>query len=298
MARPLQQFDTVAVTLASIAGAGATITANYPANKSADDYLGGVDHFITSSLRTIYARTGEFTITFGLTNITVVLTTAGALPAGAIIYLNLDRAGEGEREALASPDKMGLIELVRVQLGVVATAVSTAVCASQALLAINAGLINGTLAAAGVATFAQARNVVAAWTGAAVLTVTGTDEYGNVLVESSASGTSFTGKKAFVRVTSVRVSADVTGLTVGNGVVLGLPVFLADVPDVLRESVDGALPTAGVFVAADRTLPATALTGDIRGTWAPNAAPNAARNYEATMMVRSTAYRGAAQFAG
>lgn len=298
MARPNPKHDIIQITLASIVGAGATITGSYPFGKSADDYLGGTDHFITSSTRNLYALSNEIVVTFGVSNITVVLTTNAALPAGAIIFLNIDRGGEDKHENLANPAKMGLLETVRVNLGVVTTAVANAVCATQALLAVNSGLINGAQALAGVATFAQARNVVAAWTGTAVLTVTGFDEYNNVMVESSGSGTTFTGLKAFARVTSVRVSADVTGLTVGNGVVLGLPVFLPDVSDALRENVDGVVPTAGVFVAGVRTSPPTATTGDVRGTWAPNAAPNAARDYQCSLLVRSTSFRGLPQFAG
>jgi hypothetical protein len=282
------QFTAIAGTVQTIA---------YPLGKTADDYLGGTDHFlVTNSTRTLRALANDFTVVFGLTNIT--LTSMLGLAAGQVCYLNLDRAGEDTDEDSASALRLAIQQVARITLGAVETAVAAGVCASQALLAINNGVLNGSLLAGGVISFATPRNVVAAWTGTAVLTVTGTDEYGNVMVESSASGTTFTGKKAFKRITRVRVSADVTGLTVGTGVVLGLPVYLADVADAIRESVDGVVPTAGTFVAADRTLPATALTGDIRGTWAPNAAPNAARVYEAALLVRSVNYKGAAQFAG
>ena len=186
---------------------------------------------------------------------------------------------------------------MRCLFGVVTTADADGACASQALNTGVDGLINGALAASGTATFATPRNVVAAWTNAAIITVTGTDEHGDVLVESSGSGTTFTGKKAFKTVTKVRVSANVTGLTVGEGVVLGLPVFLGEAADAFRESVDGALPTAGVFVAGDRTTP-SATTGDVRGTWTPNGAPNSTRNYEVMLAVRSVSYKGLDNFAG
>ena len=277
--------------------AGTVQTISYPLGKSADDYLGGTDHFlVTNSTRTLRSLSNDFTVLFGLTNIT--LTSMLGLTAGQVCYLNLDRAGEDVDEDVTSRLRLCIQQVARVTLGVVETAVAAGVCASQALLAVNNGLLNGSLLAGGVMSFATPRNVVAAWTNAAVITVTGTDEFGNVMVESSASGTTFTGKKAFKTVTRVKVSADVTGLTVGTGVVLGLPVYLADVADAFRESVDGVVPTAGTFVAADRTLPATALTGDVRGTWAPNAAPNATRFYEAALLVRAVSYKGAAQFAG
>jgi hypothetical protein len=137
--------------------------------------------------------------------------------------------------------------------------------------------INGALASGGVATFDVPRNVVAAWTGTAVITVTGTDVYGRRQVESSGSGTSLAGKKAFKTVTGIAVSADVTGLTVGTGNVLGLPVRVTDAGYLLRVGWDNALAdNAGTFVAADATA-VTATTGDTRGTFVPGSAPNGTR---------------------
>ncbi len=294
---PRSKHLTAQTTLGAAVGAGGSFTIAYPAGRTADDFIGGTDHTITSdSIRVLRALSGDFTLSFGASLITVTLVSGLALPAGARVFLNLDRAEEDDEE-LASPARMAFKRLVAIALGAVSTAVAAGVCASQALNTGVNGLINGSLASNGIATFSTPRNVVAAWTNTAVLTVTGTDEYGNVLVESSASGTTFTGKKAFKTVTRVQVSANVTGLTVGEGNVLGLPVFLPDVADAIRESVDGAVPTAGTFVAGDQATP-TALTGDVRGTWAPNQAPNATRIYECLLAVRSMSSRGRAQFAG
>ncbi len=152
--------------------------------------------------------------------------------------------------------------------------------ASQAATAAS-GLatgINGALASGGVATFDVPRNVVAAWTGTAILTVTGTDAYGRVQTESSASGTSLAGKKAFKTVTGISVSANVTGLTVGTGDVFGLPFRVIDAGYIVRAGWAGALAEdAGTFVAADVTSPATATTGDPRGTFDPSSAANGSR---------------------
>ncbi len=115
------------------------------------------------------------------------------------------------------------------------------------------------------------RNVVAAWTTTAVLTVTGTDEYDNVISEASASGTSMAGKKAFKTVTNITVSVNVTGLTVGTGDVLGLPYVLTAESDVLAFYTDAVEEKlSAVFVAAVATA-ATTTTGDVRGTVNPNA---------------------------
>ena len=79
-----------------------------------------------------------------------------------------------------------------------------------------------------------------------------------------------------------------------RGIMMGLPVFLTDVTDVLREAVNGAATTAGVFVPGDNVL-ATSTTGDVRGTWAPASVPNSALVFEITAALRSVSYRGRAQ---
>lgn len=169
-------------------------------------------------------------------------------------------------------------ELLFHSFGAISTADADGVSASQAVNTPASALINGALASGGVATFSTPRNVVAAWTGAAVLTIVGTDEYGSIITEVSASGTSHTGKKAFKTVTSVTPSANVTGLTVGEGVVIGLPIRV-DENGLLSTQMDGAHDTTRTFVEADATDPATGTTGDVRGTVTFASAPNGSRNY-------------------
>jgi hypothetical protein len=198
---------------------------------------------------------------------------------------------------------MTILTPVKITLGAPATAVANGFIASQDLTAAGVFSVNTTFAAAKAAASLNGiadvpRNVVAAWTGTAVLTVTGTDEYGAVVKESSASGTSLTGKKAFKTITGIAVSANVTGLTVGTGVVLGLPMFLPDAGDVMREIMDGAAATAGTVAAGVTTSPATATTGDVRGTYNPNSAPNGARVFELNVSLRDPSFTGVAQYAG
>lgn len=132
------------------------------------------------------------------------------------------------------------------------------------------------------------RNVVAAWTGTAVLTVTGTDEYDNVMSEASASGTTFAGAKAFKTVTNVEVSADVTSLTVGTGDVLGLPYNLEHESDVLAfYAITIEEKLASVFVPGDATV-ATTTTGDVRGTVDPADVPDGSAEFWLWMKVKGT----------
>lgn len=152
--------------------------------------------------------------------------------------------------------------------------VSTAVAASQSITTPALGLVNGSLATAGVATFDVARNVVAAWTGTAILTVTGTDMYGQTQTEVSASGTSFTGKKAFLTITQISVSANVTGFTAGTGAKLGLP-FRFNSGNFFAPTF-GDAADVGTLVLPDLTNPATSSSGDVRGTYTAGSALNGA----------------------
>jgi hypothetical protein len=139
------------------------------------------------------------------------------------------------------------------------------------------------------------------------ITVTGTDVYGAKLVEVIAlsAATSGTGAKAFKTVTSVTTSASLSGnsTSIGYGAVLGLPFFLNGGTSggsgfIVREIVDGAVAgTAGTFKGGDTTL-ATGSTGDVRGTYAPNSAPNGSRAYQLLVALPDIDFPGASQFAG
>lgn len=298
-------YDTTSVTLGSAVGMGGTFTVAYPVGKSRFDYLGGTKHqLLSTGQRTLNAQSGEFLLAFGASNITVTMATGLALAANTIVYLNLDRASVDQGERFDGPvhDRVTRREVFGISLGAPVAAAANGYFASQDLTSAGVASVNTTVAAAiAAASLAGksdfARNVVAAWTGTAVLTVTGTDEYGAILKESSASGTSFTGKKAFKTITSISVSANVTALTVGTGVVIGLPIFLSSTATVLKEIMDNAAATAGTIVAGDLTTP-SATTGDIRGTYNPNSAPNGSRLYELIVAHRNPCYIGGAQFAG
>ena len=299
---PDKTYDVVAVTLGATVASGGTFTVTYPNGKTGADYRGGDDALLISSAsEALSERAGHFTLTHGTTTATVTLLRGPGFASGQIVHVHLDRAsfGPGEEVVMANADKMAAVTVVRISLGKPATSDADGAVASQACTATG-GLatgINGALASGGVATFDVPRNVVAGWTGTAVLTVTGTDEYGNVVRESSGSGTSLAGKKAFKTVTAVTTSADITGLTVGTGKVLGLPVFLPSTDEILKELEDEAAAVAGTKVAGVLTTP-SATTGDVRGTYAPDSNPNGSKKFELIIAMRNTEYKGLAQYAG
>jgi hypothetical protein len=126
--------------------------------------------------------------------------------------------------------------------------------------------IAGALVTSGVAVMDVPRNLVAAWTTTSVLTFTGTDAYGVVIHEASASGTSHTGSKAFATVTAITCTIDVTGCTVGTGQKIGFPRFLNRVNDIIVVKFNNVLAADASTVVAGVTTTATTTTGDVRGT--------------------------------
>ena len=288
--------DSIAVTLGSTVGAGGSFSFNYPAGRGPNDYRGGANGVITSnSSQTLIQNIGDYSVAYGASQATVTVLRGRGFTAGEVITVFLDRAtiDGSDTRVMANPAKMGLLSPVRVILGAPAAASANAICLSQALNTGATALLNG--ATAGVLDVPRA--LVAAWTNIAVLTVTGLDEFGVVVRESSASGTTFAGRKAFSRITSVTVSANVTGLTVGTSAILGLPVFLPNGTEIIREIQDDAVAVAGTINAGDTTTP-SATTGDVRGTYAPNSAPNGTLRFSLIAMLRNPEFRGGPQFAG
>jgi hypothetical protein len=216
------------------------------------------------------------------------LTHARRLFYGNIRHPNYEKGARG----------LEIIPLIKHVFGTPVAGAANAHCTTQALNVGAAVNFNGS--AAGVNDIA--RNIVAAWTNTAVITVTGLDFYGERVVESSASGTSFVGKKAMKSLISVAVSANVTGLTVGNGNVLGLPFRCIGKEDMLRFTADGADELAAATVAAAVATTPTATTGDVRGTIAPNTTPNGSVRFAIWMRPVGVANNaeafGVPQFAG
>lgn len=116
---------------------------------------------------------------------------------------------------------------------------------------------------------------------ATVVTVTGKDQYFQTMTETvtGPTGTAVTsGVKAFKYLLSATASGNtVSAITVGTGDVLGFPYRVAALGQTLIWD-DTTLRTdsTGLTVAVT-TSPATSLTGDVRGTYAMQAASNGSR---------------------
>lgn len=290
-------YKIVDTILSGAVADNATTNVSYPTNTDAGTFKGAQGHkmMLGSALLNSPA---DFTLSFGATNITITNKYGSAWADASRLYLELQTVG-GNNALIEGVKRTITAILGYINLGAPDAAVANGVAASQSVTVATTPLavIAGSLASGGIATFDVPRNVVAAWTGAAVLTVTGKDEYGNTVVESSASGTSLAGKKAFKSVSSCSFSANVTLATIGTGDVLGLPLFIQDGDFILKEIEDNAVATAGTTVGGDETEP-SATTGDVRGTYDPSSACDGAKVFRLAVALTDPTYLGLAQFAG
>lgn len=154
------------------------------------------------------------------------------------------------------------------------------------------------------------RNITATGTDGSnhVITLTGLDEYGQVMVETiTLDGTNLvSGAKAFAALTQADVAAGATGDTfdLGVGDVLGIP-YRVDEGKILMAYFDGvpdlSSDALGTIVYADTTDPAAADDGDVRGTYNPNGTLDGSSEVKLLLAIDPTskvAAFGVNQFAG
>ena len=172
----------IETTLASAVTNGNTVNISYPAGTNKGMFFGGVRNALSIN-GTGYKEPVGFTLAYNATNVTVTNNSGATWPQGARVMLELQIPGarnthdENGSEVLRTVDAG--IQLVT--LGAPITADPDGISASQnvTIATTPLALLNGALASGGKVVLDVPRNVVAAWTGAAVVTVTGTDEHGN-----------------------------------------------------------------------------------------------------------------------
>lgn len=241
-------FKTVTFALASALAASGTTTFSYPAGSAKGSFIQtNGKHVLVARQPGMasgnkYEAPRDFTLTFGASSVTLNWGAGmSTLPASTVIEAQMEQSGQNGIEVNrypASPEKMVDARTWLVNLGSPILADADGISVSASVTSGVAAVIGGALAAGGQVVFDVPRNVVGAWTNTATVTITGEDEYGNRMVETSASGTSHTGSKAFKKVTRIVPSANITGATFGSGSKLGLPVFLPSASNVHQELVD------------------------------------------------------------
>ncbi len=145
------------------------------------------------------------------------------------------------------------------------------VAEAQAVAAAGDLTLNGALVVAGVAIFDVPRaveNDSSSTDTTQTARVYGTDDFGVEMAEDIAFNgtTAVAGLKAFKTVTRVAIDILLAGnATCGTTDVLGLPNKLLAL-DKIVTATDNGVVDAATIVVADETDPATAVTGDVRGT--------------------------------
>ena len=260
---------------------------------------------------------GDFTLSASSTTVTLTYKGTSTIPANTLCELQLQTAGENnylgdgkgtvldQREVVK--DAFGNIRAnvarpIRVEFGAPATASATAILNAQALAVTTVV----TLATPFIMDVPRGLTIKSSGADTAVITFRGFDEYNVAMSESlTLNGTSaVNGKKAFKTVVSYQAAAGApsNNLSIGTQAgVFGLPFFLAGGTSagagyILKEVQDGTVATAGTFVGGDLTTPATATTGDVRGTWTPNGTPNGTIVFEVVAMATDLSFKGIAQY--
>lgn len=185
---------------------------------------------------------------------------------------------------------------VKADLGTPVAANATGILSAQSIA--SAGSVTTFANTYSTDAMAQyGRNVTVVASGAATSTVTieGRDYLGQPMQEQlTLNGTTaVAGNKAFKAIEKVTYGATAaTTINVGWGTKLGLPFKMINVD---TELVNKAKPgTAGTYTAAVDTQ--TLTSGDSRGTYVPNSAPNGTNAYVLVYDADKTALHGSKQF--
>lgn len=123
-------------------------------------------------------------------------------------------------------------------------------------------------------------------------TITGYDFYNAPMTQklTGSNGGTATTTKAFYSILSIVPSAAVASTaTAGTGDIFGLPVQLIDKGYVdMQNWANTTAIDGGTCTVADQTTPATNLTGDVRGTYAPSSASNGSRRLVFAIQLNAT----------
>lgn len=238
-----------AVPSSAVATSG-TITFAYPAGRSAGSYASfGHKAFVKGLQVHATVDNGDFSLTFNAvaSGITLTWLKSTSIPANTEVVLQANMAGQDDKEPWSIPGmkRMNYAPIMRIDLGSPKATDDDAIAESQTVTGVGtAFVLNGVqsdLYGGANVKLDVPRALTGGWTNTAIITVTGKDEYGDVIVEQSASSTSFTGKKAFAEITSITTNATITGAKIGISDVLGLPVFIESAHQILGELRDGRM---------------------------------------------------------
>ena len=273
----------------------------------------GGHQMVIHAMNAVFNFPKDFSISWSAAVATITYLGATTIPAGSVIGVQFELDGDDVNypyhgvnmnavDTVAKQFRGTIGSVYRVDFGAPANANTTLVLATTAVLVTT--LV--TLPAPVIFDIPRNAQIVSSTTDTTqTITLRGFDEYGVAMSEIlTLNGTTpVLGKKAFKSIVSYQASLTLAGnLSIGSGLVYGLPLYLpaqtgTGVGNILKESQDGATPTAGTFVGGVLTL-ATGTTGDVRGTVQPNVTPDGTKVYSVYMFASDTTFLGVPQFAG
>ena len=281
---------TVYATASTAVATNGTLTFGYPTvngvQTTKGSFGGGFRHIaFVEGLQNVLNFPKDFSLTYNAQASGVTFTYLGStsIPAGTRVALQLDFPGEdsGASPYAVRAGRASGGSVVQVRLGAPAAASATAVVNAQAVA--NSTAVTLTTAVTLDTPRGLAYKSSNAGDTTQTMTAYGTDEFGVSMTETvTLNGTTaVNGLKAFYKVTGYKASAALAGnLSIGTQAgVLGIPVVVNRAGYVIGELQDGAKATAGTVTVADFTIP-SATTGDVRGTYTPNAAPDGSKAFE------------------
>jgi len=293
-------LKTITGILASAVADAGTVAITYPTGYTRGDFIPGVEHHMVVNQADLKSP-NKITLSFGSSSVTITNKTGATWPAGSPYILQLEMpSAENGQLATDAKTRMPRVTPCPIRMLDLGSPIATSATSQRAAAALAT---TGAITLLGVQPDVPRNVIITAGTDSSnvTFTVTGTDVYGKTMVEkiTGASSGVAAGKKAFASITSIANDVTPTSGTVsiGYGNVLGLPAFLPNAAHILKELQDGAAATAGTTVAGDQTYP-SATTGDVRGTYVPNSAPDGSKAYLLICALPDPGYLGADQFAG
>lgn len=317
LASDVANGGTVAVSLptASSGQSLANFQANFPV--TGGDFLNGFNHRLSLGASAngigggdVLTSPQQFGITLAATTATLTNRSGTTWKAGTGFRLQLEMQGfryyqdndpNFSRKLIKAVDT----PLLTINLGMPAALSANSIATAQAVAGAGNLTLNGASVVGGVGFLDVPRSLSIVSTNAGdttqVATVYGLDLYGAPLRENITFNgtTTVQGNKTFASVSRVAISAVMTGnAAVGHGNKLGLPVFLPSAGFIIRELQDGVSATAGTPVAGLSATGSTATSADVRGTYAPNTAPDGTKTYQLIVATPAAGNLGAPQFNG
>lgn len=305
-------FQIYTATPSAAVATNGTIAFTVPANFVGQAEVEGGHLMYSEGLQTLFTFPVGFTIAWTASTATVTYLGTSTIPAGTNVKLQLEVAGENNYLTTAYPPidvvydylkthpRAVLAREYRVIFGTVTAASATAILNASVTPTTGVAIANTTQL--DVPRGVTIKSSSTSDTTPSSVTIRSLDELGVAMTETlTLNGTSaVNGAKAHYTIVSITPNSTqmVGNLSVGTQAgVLGMPFYLSGTTGAyVRESVDGAVAgTAGTFVAGVLTA-ASATTGDVRGTYTPNTAPNGTHYYEVLIYASDLSFKGVTQF--